>query len=252
MTLTLPTQKASPCACTSFLTGMGRARRRRLALQHSNSNPYPNPSPNPNPPKRQAVSYLRGLIFIYPHLQPGDIVAFMHAHDTSWHANKPMEEAWLELLKHNYAYSEPFGYIYCKTVNRRWAAYKLLSEKMPARTWWNLMFQGTYWQDRTPDLSSIAYPCCSTFFVQAHVLLKHALDEYLRVKQNLIDACTATQKKAMFPPGYPLGGKPIGRMMEGSWHLMLSNTSHVPPPPYCTASQRTSDVHAVRGLVNAF
>ena len=165
---------------------------------------------------RQATSYLRGLMHIYPHLQPGDIVTFMHAHDTSWHANKPMEAAWLELLKHNYTYSEPFGYIYCENFNSGWAAKKLLSKEMPARTWWNLMFQGTYWQDRTPDLSSMAYPCCATFFVQAHVLLEHALDEYRRVEQNLVDGCTATQKKAMFPPGYPT---PMARLMEGSWRV---------------------------------
>ena len=106
----------------------------------------------------EAVSYLQGIRDVYGEVRPQDIVAFMHGHDTSWHAPNPMQSKWLELLKLKYTYNEPIGAIYCFD-NDRWAAGSLISEAKPVTQWWKLMFKNTLWEGAAPNLASMQVIC---------------------------------------------------------------------------------------------
>ena len=194
----------------------------------------------------EAVSYLRGIVEAYDQVKPKDVVFFMHAHDTSWHAPVPMQQQILRLLNNDYLYSEPFGGMYCFD-NDVWAAKGLVfgpDAHMPVPDLWSLMFDGTRWAQDTPSITGLQYPCCATFFVHGEMLLQHPPDDYRKVEQNLIKNCK--RERELFPPKYPT---PMARLMEGSWHLMLANVSRVPPPPYCPSkgprwsSARSSGSH---------
>ena len=175
----------------------------------------------------EAATYLRGIEIVYQSLKPHDIVAFMHAHDTSWHADTPMEQQWLKLLNSgDYIFDEPFGSIYCFN-NKLWAANQLVTGSKPVTWWWNLMFKDTNWQKEPIDIDSLAYSCCATFFVSGETLLRHSIAEYQRVQANILAACNRSE---LFPPAYEV---PVGRLMEGTWHFMLANVTKVLPPPFC-------------------
>jgi hypothetical protein len=183
----------------------------------------------------EAATYLRGIEIVYRSLKPHDIVAFMHAHDTSWHADTPMEKQWLKLLNSgDYIFDEPFGSIYCFN-NKLWAANQLVTGSKPVSWWWNLMFKDTNWQKEPIDIDSLAYSCCATFFVSGELLLRHSIAEYQRVQANLLAACNRSE---LFPPAYP---GPVGRLMEGTWHFMLANVTKVLPPPFCPGNGARSN-----------
>ena len=105
----------------------------------------------------EAVSYLRGIAQVYNSVKPTDIIAFMHAHDVSWHSPVPMQQQLIKLLELDYMYDEPFGAMYCFD-NDRWAANSLVSNTMPVPRLWSLMFDQTSWHSNTPDIRTMQYP----------------------------------------------------------------------------------------------
>ena len=134
-----------------------------------------------------------GIAEAYDQVKPKDVVFFMHAHDTSWHAPVPMQQQILRLLNLDYLYSEPFGGMYCFD-NDVWAAKNLVfgpDAHMPVPDLWSLMFDGTRWAQETPSITGLQYPCCVTFFVHGEMLLQHPPDDYRKVEQNLIKIASA-------------------------------------------------------------
>ena len=79
------------------------------------------------------------------------------------------------------------------------------------------------------------YPCCSTFFVQGWVILTHERYEYARVERNLHELCNSNSSVYKGTPGGlgRAGGQNAGRIMEGSWHYLLTGALRVAKSQDC-------------------
>ena len=178
----------------------------------------------------EAAPYLKAIHDHYDEIADHDVAFFMHAHSTSWHAPVPMQQRLTEIMRSEYS-METFGAVYC-FWNSNWAAMSLAKNKLTRQEVWSIAFRGTNWDSNAPsDWDAMNYPCCATFFVQGWSLRRHPKSHYRIVHHNLVSACK-NASSGLFQPGDKTPG-PGGRIMEGSWHIMLGNTHSVARPPDC-------------------
>lgn len=181
----------------------------------------------------EAVPYLKGIIELKEIVDDNDIVVFQHDHETAWHQPVRMQEQLRMVLSNHSAYSrQQFGILYCFTnVIFTGGAF---AGKVGMHVIWESLFRGTKWMTTQPRSDSSRfgyYPCCATFFVSGSVLNRHTSDEYMQVYVNLLRFC---QNSTLVNQARNTGLKNVGaQLMEGTWHLMLANISHVPKAPWC-------------------
>ena len=208
----------------------------------------------------ESVSYLQGIIDLLSEpgaLRPDDLVIFSHAHDISWHQDDGSIRDVLarrltgEPSTHpDAAYLHtPYGQLYCggSAIFTGWKVAISHLQKEP-RDVWNLMFNGTTWEQPTPKTLGIGfdiYPGCGIFFVQGASLLRHAVDEYRKALINAVKMCNDRElvyEYSMWDPrwegssSYKVGIRKLaGRLFEGAWHKMLRDEAmhDVPQPPWC-------------------
>lgn len=187
----------------------------------------------------EAGPYLRAMYEYYPLIVKNDVVFFVHAHETAWHAPQPLNERLMKLLDSSYISADfgDFGGHACKW-NAVFAASNLPLLRpigsMTPKQLWGTAFGATPFEVNfpTPSFSSLknmSYGCCATFFVQGWVLRQHPRMAYRIVERNLKRLCSR-RRDELFAGHYPT---PAGHIMEGAWHVMLVNRSRVTPPPGC-------------------
>lgn len=180
----------------------------------------------------EAAPYLKGIIDLKETLNGDDIVVFQHDHETAWHQPVRMQHQLRMVLSKYPAYSrQDFGITYCLT-NAVFTG-RGFADKVGMHVLWELLFGGTKWMSTHPRPNRLRfgyYPCCATFFVSGS-LNRHTSDEYMQVYVNLLRFC---QNSALVNQARDTGMKNVGaQLMEGVWHLMLANISHVPKAPWC-------------------
>jgi hypothetical protein len=156
---------------------------------------------------REAVAYLRYIVDHYSNLP--SIIAFVHAHRTSWHLKDPSDIVValraLQWNKYNYM---PL------TINSMTDAIFRLHTKVPQAT-----VNYELWRDvlqkelGPPPQNGIKAPCCATFVVKREAILAHSKIFY----SNIIDYIVASPHSDQF----------TGRTLEYTWHMIFGQPAHV-------------------------
>ena len=186
----------------------------------------------------EAGPYLRAMATLRTTAQHDDLIVFMHDHRTTWHQPVEMGSHLTRLLTQHAEYMrEPYGQLYCFS-NQVMTVNNTRMSPNGITGLWNTFFNGTQWDGRGPKSKSEPqfYPCCGTFFVQGSTLKRHTSHAYLRVIGNMARACRDTSLVEL-RKSWPSVRYLAAQTIEGWWHLMLTNNSHVPPAAWCQSQK---------------
>ena len=224
----------------------------------------------------EAEPMLLGVHQFYEEFGHDDVLIFAHFHKTrdltGWHAPVPLQQQMeqLALTAESYFLKVSFGGVYCQNWNDVFTVSGLdnLGERL------DLVFKGTAWEGLKPaaaplhhrhaagavenkkaerqphptlDLrlplpsNALHYPCCSTFFTRGASVRRFPRADYLTVVSNMISQCTTglLSHRQTKQEQFQYSNGPAGRILEGSWHMMLGGSTKVPTPPYCLHSARS-------------
>ena len=135
----------------------------------------------------------------------------MHSHTTSWHQDY-VGDGLNSIIQTDYFNKEQFGGL----PNGRW---KRCCDDLEYAEIYNNVYNGTSMKRIWIRFSQ--YPCCATFFVKTKLIRSRPREEYKIMRQNLIE-----WGKKNDPTGHD-----CSRLMEFTWHQMLTGRNIINPPP---------------------
>jgi hypothetical protein len=155
---------------------------------------------------REAVVYLRYIVDHYANLP--SLIAFIHAHRTSWHQKDPPDIviALRALQWNKYAYMP----LTSAMTQAMFTANATDEQTRVNSQLWRDVLQGELGQ---PPIQATRSPCCATFVVRRNAILAHSKAFYLNI-HNYILASTHSDQLT-------------GRTLEYTWHMIFGQPARV-------------------------
>lgn len=184
--------------------------------------------------KDESTYYLRFMVDNYDQIEPQAIYVFGHAHRTAWHYHREFTRQLAYLVERSYFVEQEYGGIFCymntefpphEFILKHYGIQRLVQEE---EALWRRVFYNTSLEDSFTSVvlhPDYAYPCCGTFFVRGSAILRRRKSEYAQIIENEYNVArteTWTHDKRV-----------CGRVLEGSWHVLLNQGVHIPKPPLC-------------------
>jgi hypothetical protein len=160
----------------------------------------------PNNKGREANAYLKFIVDYYSNLP--QLIAFVHAHRTSWHQRDPSDIVIaLRALQWN-----KYTYMPLNSVVTS-ATYKANTGDEQAAA--NYEFWQTFLQDKLgpPPTNGIKTYCCATFVVKREAILVHPKEFYLRINDYITNSRYSTHITS--------------RLLEYTWHVIFGEPAHI-------------------------
>jgi hypothetical protein len=186
----------------------------------------------------EAVGYLNFLINNYDY-PPAKRYVFIHGHETSWHSPVSIFQVIKRLMRTDYWHQNTFGGFY-PSLSGDW---DFMTQRWGVPLY-RYVFKGTSMPAEAP-VTGTRWPCCGTFWVDSHQTRVRLKQEYILIRDRLIewslqvtDRSHKPVNRALgivqdFPPidsGHPTAGWYCGRVAEYTWALLVANMSIVKPP----------------------
>ena len=155
---------------------------------------------------REPVVYLRYIVDHYSNLP--SLIAFVHAHRTSWHQKDPSNivVALRALQWDKYTYMP-------LTSSITQTTFEPLAEDQQAKVNFELWQAVLEKELGSPPDDGIKAPCCATFVVKREAILAHPKIFY----SNIMDYILATSHSDLL----------TGRTLEYTWHLIFGQPPHI-------------------------
>ncbi|OHS95927.1 hypothetical protein TRFO_37953 [Tritrichomonas foetus] len=166
---------------------------------------------------KEAVPYLK---FIYDHYYrlPAKKIIFTHAHEVSWHVCGHLSQKIREVIE-----SEAFKKLDYGPING-----KAWHNRLPWRdeSCYDYLFKYVYqntsmWHFYEDITTPMSFNCCGTFFVDFRNIYLRPREEYLYIIQRLRNYSIEKNAEGEKASYY------CSRLMEYTWHLLLSNRKDV-------------------------
>ncbi len=155
---------------------------------------------------REAVVYLRYIVDYYSNLP--SVIAFVHAHRTSWHQKDPSDVVValraLQWNKYNYM---PLTSAMTNSI------FKLNTGDLQATVNYELWQAVLRKELGPPPPNGIQAPCCASFVVKREAILAHPKMFYSNISDYILASQYSDQK--------------TGRTLEYTWHLIFGQPTHV-------------------------
>jgi hypothetical protein len=211
----------------------------RYSFMHLQCNPATN-----DVDARETGQILSFIISSYGQLQQKKLI-FCHAHDNSWHLGE--RSIWFHidhLVRTDYFWESSFGNVmrcYITDIFFR-PNDEGLRCQMDEDTWWMNMtdiayflFAGTTFMN--VPWTSWASPCCSTFFMNSDLILKHPKEDYVILLKRLRTAvklgyCRLFQRRSCVDNATFIEDSPnhwnfvMGGVLERAWGPMFTRLSN--------------------------
>jgi hypothetical protein len=142
---------------------------------------------------------------------------FIHGHERSWHHTRPVFEQIHELVSSTYFKQNQYGAVFPFYNNGHG---DMMNEEMYAAIYVN-----TSMPPKMIDENNTR-PCCATFFVDANLIHTRKKEEYVFLRERL-------RNYSIYKPVVGMGNPNMdcGRIMEYTWHILLTNRTTIPPLP---------------------
>jgi hypothetical protein len=187
----------------------------------------------------EAVGYLNFVISQYDEPQAKRYI-FIHGHERSWHYPRSVFREIERLMKTDYWRQNTYGAVYPHLIGR-WCA--------ETRTWavpfYKYLYNGTSMPADAP-VTGTRWPCCATFWVDSLQTRVRRKEEYVLIRDRLIEWSFQFNNPSHepvnlrlgivrhFPPKNRIRSSArwyCGRIAEFTWALLLANISIVKEPP---------------------
>jgi hypothetical protein len=191
---------------------------------------------------REAVGYLNFVISNYDY-PPAKRYIFVHGHETSWHYPRSIFREVERIINTEYWRQNTYGAVYPHLIGP-WCA--------ETQTWavpfYKYLYHGTSMPTEAP-VSGTRWPCCGTFWVNSLQTRVRRKDEYILIRDRLIEWSLQVNNPRHEPVNRTLGivqhfpqmsgsrssaGWYCSRIAEFTWALLLANISIVKQPPVFT------------------
>jgi hypothetical protein len=188
---------------------------------------------------REAVGYLNFLISRYDHPSAKRYI-FVHGHETSWHYPRSVFREIEWIMRTDYWHQNTYGAVYPHLIGR-WCA--------ETQTWavpfYKYLFNGTSMPAEAP-VTGTRWPCCGTFWVDSRQTQVRRKEEYILIRDRLIEWSLQVNNPRHEPVNRALGivrhfprmnrmrssaAWYCSRIAEFTWALLLANISIVNQPP---------------------
>jgi hypothetical protein len=150
---------------------------------------------------------------------------FIHAHETSWHYRRPVFDQIHQVIASDYFRQTPYGAIFPIYNRGKGGA---MSPSM-----YRYIYQNTSMPRHIIEKENFR-PCCATFFVDSELVRTRAKKEYETIRSSLRQWSRENSRPGGHDPAFY-----CGRVMEYTWHILLSNKSNIPPLPWGGDSSMT-------------
>jgi hypothetical protein len=187
----------------------------------------------------EAVGYLNFLISRYDDPSAKRYI-FVHGHETSWHYPRSVFREIERLMQTDYWHLNTYGAVYPHLIGK-WCR--------ETQTWavpfYKYLFNGTSMPAEAP-VAGTRWPCCATFWVDSLQTRVRRKEEYILIRDRLIEwslqfndpkhrpANRTLGIVSHFPPTTKKRSSArwyCGRIAEFTWALLLANISIVKEPP---------------------
>ena len=172
---------------------------------------------------KEAVPLLKYFYNVYDN-PPAKKFIVIHGHETSWHYEKSISNTVNQIIFTNYFKSNSYGAL----LKTGWHNDIPWKENSLQGVYFKDLFRSIYYNtsmEKYFNAKELSFPCCSTFFFDSQKLKTRKKEEYLTIINRLNNYsihCTNA-----FGPSYW-----CSRIMEYTWHILLSGKTKVPPPSY--------------------
>jgi hypothetical protein len=142
---------------------------------------------------------------------------FIHAHETSWHYKRNVFEQIHRLTLSPYFREHDYGAVF--------PSYDLYHGRDMSEEMYFYVYHNTSMPPHTIDEDNLR-PCCSTFFVDSDLVRLRTAQEYRLIISRLRQW---SRENPTFNGWLP--SVFCSRIMEYTWHILLSNRTSIPRLP---------------------
>jgi hypothetical protein len=142
---------------------------------------------------------------------------FIHAHERSWHYPRPVFDQIHDVVSSTYFRDNEYGSIFDAHNSDHG---DMMTEEMYEAIYFNTSMPATMIEKDN------FRPCCATFFMDAKLVHTRKKAEYVLLRQRMRHYTT---NRPIWGTGRP--NTDCGRIMEYTWHILLTNRTNIPLLP---------------------